>query len=122
MTASPSETPSARSRLRVSVQPAKPDLPIKFLYEELLNVDMFSAHNMFTTFCAQFSQQNISFQDPGYALGLYALFIADTNPGKPCVSRSLGIGNTFLILGYSKAKWQKCLSWGAISHSDAVFF
>ena len=41
---------------------------------------------------------NISFQDPGYALGLCALFIADTNPREPCVSRSLEVGDTFLIL------------------------
>ena len=46
----------------------------------------------------------MSFQDPGYALGLCALFIADANPREPCVSRSLEIGNTFLILSYSEAK------------------
>ena len=64
----------------------------------------------------------MSFQDPGYALGLCALFIADTNPREPCVSRSFEVGNTFLILSYCKAKGQKCLSCGAISHSDAVSF
>ena len=64
---------------------------------------------------------NISFQDPGYALGLCALFIVDTNPREPCVSRSLEVGIKFLILSYSQAKGQKCLSCGAISHSDAVF-
>ena len=54
MTASPAETPSVTSALRVSVQPAKPALPIRFLYEELPNVYDFSAHKMFTTFCAPF--------------------------------------------------------------------
>ena len=54
MTASPAETPSVTSGLRVSVQPAKPALPIRFLYEELPNVYTFSAHKMFTTFCAPF--------------------------------------------------------------------
>ena len=54
MTASPAETSSVTSRLRVSVQPAKPAIPIRFLYEELPNVYMFSAHKMFTTFFAPF--------------------------------------------------------------------
>ena len=51
MTASPEEPPSVTSGLRVSVQPAS---PIRFLYEELLNVYVFSAHKMFTTFRAPF--------------------------------------------------------------------
>ena len=54
MMASPEETPSVTSGLRVSVQPAKLALPIRLLYEELLNVYVFSAHKMFTTFCAPF--------------------------------------------------------------------
>ena len=54
MTASPEETPSVTSGLRVLVQPAKLVLPIRFLYKELLNVYVFSAHKMFTTFCAPF--------------------------------------------------------------------
>ena len=49
MTASPAEPPLATSRLSVSVQPAKPALPIRFLYEELPNVYVFSAQKMFTT-------------------------------------------------------------------------
>ena len=39
------------SGLRVSVQPAS---PIRLLCEELPNVYVFSAHKMFTTFCAPF--------------------------------------------------------------------
>ena len=54
MTTSPEETPSVASGMRVSVQSAKPALPIRFLYEELPNVHVFSAHKMFTTFCAPF--------------------------------------------------------------------
>ena len=55
MTALPVESPSVTSGLRVSVQLAKPALPIRFLYEELPNVYVFSANKMFTTFCAPFS-------------------------------------------------------------------
>ena len=54
MTASPEEPPSVTSRLRVSVQPAKPALPIRFLCEQLPKVYAFSAHKMLTTFCAPF--------------------------------------------------------------------
>ena len=54
MTASPAEALSATSGLRVSIEPAKSALPIRFLYEELPNVYVFSAHKMFTTFCAPF--------------------------------------------------------------------
>ena len=54
MTASPADTPSVTPELRVSVQPAKPALPIRFLYEDLPNVYVFSAHKMFTTFRAPF--------------------------------------------------------------------
>ena len=54
MTASPAETSSVKLRLRVSVQPTEPALPIRFLYEELPKICVFSAHEMFTTFCAPF--------------------------------------------------------------------
>ena len=54
MTASPAETSSVTSGLRVSVLPAKPALPITLLYEELPSVYVFSAHKMFTTFCVPF--------------------------------------------------------------------
>ena len=51
MTASPAETPSVTSGLRVSVQPA---LSIRFLCKELPKVYLLSAHRMFTSFCAAF--------------------------------------------------------------------
>ena len=54
MTASPEETSSVTSGLRVSVQPVKPALPIRFLYEELPNVYVLSAQKMLTIFCAPF--------------------------------------------------------------------
>ena len=54
MTASPEEPPPVMSRLKVSVQPAKPALPIKLFYEELPNVYVFYAHKMLATFCAPF--------------------------------------------------------------------
>ena len=54
MTVSHAETSSVTSGLKVSVQPAKPALPIRFLYEELPNVYAFSVHNMLTIFCAPF--------------------------------------------------------------------
>ena len=54
MTASPEEPPSVTSGLRVSVQATKPVLPIRLLYKQLPKVYVFSAHQMFTTFCAPF--------------------------------------------------------------------
>ena len=54
MTASPAETPSVTSGLGVSVQPAKPASPIRFLYEELPKVYVFSEHKLFTTCCTPF--------------------------------------------------------------------
>ena len=50
-TASPEEPPSVTSGLRVSVQPAS---PVRLLYEKLLKVYVFCAHQIFTTFCAPF--------------------------------------------------------------------
>ena len=57
MTASSQKLPSVTSGSRTSVQPAKPALPIRFLCEELPNVYVFSAHKMFTTFCAPFANR-----------------------------------------------------------------
>ena len=54
MTASLAEPSSVTTELRVSVRPARPALPIRFLYEELPNVYVFSAHKVLTTFCAPF--------------------------------------------------------------------
>ena len=48
---SPEEPPSVTSGSRVSVQQAS---PIRLLYERLPKVYVFSAHKMFTTFCAPF--------------------------------------------------------------------
>ena len=53
-TASSEEPPSATSELRESAQPAKPVLPIRLFYKELPKVYVFSAHKMFTAFCARF--------------------------------------------------------------------
>ena len=36
-----------------------------------------------------------SFQGPAYALGLCAVFIADTNSKEPCISRSLKYATHF---------------------------
>ena len=54
MTASLADTSSVTSGLEVSVQPPKPALPIRFLCEQFPNVYVFSAHKIFTTFCAPF--------------------------------------------------------------------
>ena len=62
MTASPEEPPLVTSGLRVSVQPAKPASPIRFLYEELPNVYVFSAHKMFNTFYAPFPNRISNFK------------------------------------------------------------
>ena len=59
MTASHEEPPSVKSGLRVSVQPAKPSLPIRLLYEELPKVYAFSAQKMFTTFCVPFPIEHL---------------------------------------------------------------
>ena len=61
MTASPEEPPSVTLGLRVSIQPAS---PIRFLYEELPNVYVFSAHKIFTTFCAPFPDRISHFEIP----------------------------------------------------------
>ena len=53
-TASLAGPPSVTSRLRMSVQPAKPPSPIMLLCEELPKVYVFSADKAFTTFCAPF--------------------------------------------------------------------
>ena len=50
------------SGLRVSVQPAKPALPIRLLCEVLPNVYVFSAQKMFTTFCASFLNRITNFK------------------------------------------------------------
>ena len=52
MTATPEVPLSVASGLRVSIQPVKPAFPL--LYEELSKVYVFSAHKIFTTFCAHF--------------------------------------------------------------------
>ena len=62
MKASPAETPSITSELRVSVQPAKPALPIRFLYEDLTNVYVFSGHKIFSTFCVSFPNRISNFK------------------------------------------------------------
>ena len=62
MTASPAETPPVTSGLRVPVQPAKPASPIRFLYEELLKVYVFSTHKIFMTFCAPFPNRIFHFK------------------------------------------------------------
>ena len=108
----------------MSVQPAKPASPIRLLCEQLPNVYVFSAHEIFTTFCVLFPNRISYFKILAvlsvYVIVLCVLLIADTNLRVPCVFRSLEVGNTFLIFSYFQAKY--CLSCGAISHSDAVFF
>ena len=59
MTVSPEESSSVTSGLRVSVQQ---DLPIRFFYEELPTVYVFSAHKMFTAFCAPFPSRIFHFK------------------------------------------------------------
>ena len=46
----------------MSVQPAKPVLFIRLLYEELPNVYVFSAHKMLTTLCAPFPNRTSHFK------------------------------------------------------------
>ena len=62
MTASLKEPPTVTSGLRGAVQPIKPALPIRFLYKELASDYVFSAHKMFTTFCAPFPNRISNFK------------------------------------------------------------
>ena len=62
MTASPEGTPSVTSASKVSVQPAKPAPPIRLLCEELPKIHVFSAHWIFTTFCASFPNRVFHFK------------------------------------------------------------
>ena len=55
-TLSPTESPSVKSELRVSVQPAKSASTFRLLCEELPKVYVFSLHNIFTTFLCSFSE------------------------------------------------------------------
>ena len=45
------------SGLGASVQPVKPASRVRFLYEQLPKVRVFSAHKMSTTICASFSNR-----------------------------------------------------------------
>ena len=63
-TASPKEPPSVTSELRVSVQPAKPTSPIKLSGKELPKLNVFSAHTIFTIYCASFSSRLSYFKIP----------------------------------------------------------
>ena len=45
------------SGLGASVQPVKPASRVRFLYKQLPNVRVFSAHKMSTTICASFSNR-----------------------------------------------------------------
>ena len=53
-TASLAESPSVTSGMRIMVQPANPASSIRFLREQLPKVYVFSAHKIFTIFCAPF--------------------------------------------------------------------
>ena len=54
VTASRAEPQSITSRLRMSVQQAKPALPVELLCEQLPKVYVFSADKIFTTLCSPF--------------------------------------------------------------------
>ena len=54
---SPDKPPLVTSGLKMSVQPAKPASPIRLLCEQLPKVYVFSAHKIFTAFCAPFSNR-----------------------------------------------------------------
>ena len=61
-TASPEEPPLVTSGLRVSVQPAKSALPIRFLYDQLPKVYVLSAHKIFTTYQVPFANRIFLFK------------------------------------------------------------
>ena len=53
-TALPAESPPVTLGLRVWVQPAKPDSPVRLLRDQLPKVYVFSAHKIITIFCPPF--------------------------------------------------------------------
>ena len=61
-TTSRENLPSIMSKLRVSVQPAKPASPIRLLCEELPKVYVYSAQKIFTTFCVPFPNRMSHFK------------------------------------------------------------
>ena len=54
--------PSVTLGLGVSIQAAKPVSHIRLLYEELPKLYVFTAHKMFLTFCAPFSNRTSRFK------------------------------------------------------------
>ena len=57
MSASPAGPPSVTSGLKMSIQPAKPASPIEHLTEQQRKCYVFSAHNIFTTWCVPFGRE-----------------------------------------------------------------
>ena len=85
----------------MSVPPAKSDSPIRLLCEQFM---CFLQIRFSRLFCAPFFNKISLFKDLAMPIGQLVLFIADTNPRQSCLSCSLKIGNTFLILSYLQSK------------------
>ena len=62
ITASPAESSVSNVGMRVWVQPAKPDLSVRLLCDQLPKVYVFSAHKIFTIFCAPFPNKIFRFK------------------------------------------------------------
>ena len=107
------------SGLRVSVQPAKPASPIRFLYEQLPNVYVLYAYKMFMTFCAPFRNGISHFKILAMPY-IYVLCLLLTR-----IQGSLAfpvVGITFLILRYSKAKITKMVRFHTVTLFSFDFF
>ena len=87
----PTWPPSVTLGLIMLVRQTKKASSIKHVSEQYQKVNVFFAPKTFTTLIT-FFQRKFSFQGPGYALSLCALFIAYVNPMRPCVFHSLEVG------------------------------
>ena len=91
----------------MSVQPAKPALPIRVLYEEIPNAYVFFAHTIFTTFCAPFpkriSHLKILVMPLAYVLNSL-LTRTQVGPKGTLTFHSLEVEKKLLILSYFQSK------------------
>ena len=103
-TASPEEPPSVTSGLRVSVQPAKLASPIRLLREDIPNVYVFSAHKIFSSFCARFPNRICHFKILAMPYVYEPCSLLTRTQGSLAFPLSFEIGDTFF---YIKLCWSK---------------
>ena len=102
-TASLEEQPSVTSRLRASIQPAKPASLIRLLCEQLPKVYVFSAHKVSQLTVFLFLIESLISRSWLCLRSMCSVHYWHKSK-EHCVFRSLEVGNTFLILRNSEAK------------------